>query len=625
MPRNGHRRRQATKANLNLNHNITVPTCRITMPAEFKKRQQRQQIMLARIRYAARGWRTFPAVIGRAGAKMSLKSEAQFDTKWGQTLDEETIRREFTVDKFRDQIIGLPTGIENGFIVVDSDTAEHGKDGEAALKKWERKHGKLPGTLEAELPSGSRHRYFRHPGEGIKVKNSIDIFGEGSGVDVRGDKGMVLAPPSPIKARPAKDNKPAKVGGVYRWLNDHEIAEAPQALLNLIVDKEPPKEKTRKSKATGNERNSFQREGDELKPQADKAEVKFALQQIPLTISYDIWMEIGAAIGDEFGDAEGRKIFEPWSMQSKKKYNTRTFAKKWKDFLKMTEFGIGTVFHYASIYNPNWRDEWEVIQLSGVQPQKSKSKSQTKNKKSKLIKTSKTIRPDLFYDGIRYVDEDELEDEAEAVPGIIAKPFVLRDPKSIPRRDWLYGRHLIRKFASATIAAGGVGKSSLMLIRALALVTGRPLLGVQIKKRCRVWYWNGEDPYEEIERRIAAACLHYGIKPEEIEGRLFINSGRVDEIVIARQGRNGAVVAEPVVEALHATITQMKIDVVMIDPFISSHRVSENDNNANRDGCEGLDSARRRYQHRNRSGASYSQAQRLRGDDKRCPWCRCAD
>jgi hypothetical protein len=196
-------------------HNITVPTAQITMPAEFLERSRRHQIMLARIKYAARGWETFPAVIGRNGEKKSLKSEAQFGTKWGKTLDEEIIRKEFTQHKFRDQIIGLPTGIESGIIVVDSDTAEHGKDGEAALKKWERRHGKLPDTLEAESPSGSRHRYFKHPGAGIKVKSFANTLGEGSGVDVRGDNGMVLAPPSHIGAGQAIKGKEASVGGVY--------------------------------------------------------------------------------------------------------------------------------------------------------------------------------------------------------------------------------------------------------------------------------------------------------------------------------------------------------------------------------------------------------------------------
>ena len=101
-------------------------------------------------------------------------------------------------------------------------------------------------------------------------------------------------------------------------------------------------------------------------------------------------------------------------------------------------------------------------------------------------------------------------------------------------------------------------------------------------RRVRVWLWNGEDPYDELERRVGAACLHYKITPEEIDGWLFINSGRDKDskLVIATQSRVGVTIAAPVVEALIQTIKDNKIDVVLIDPFISSHNVTENDNNA---------------------------------------------
>ncbi|WP_271597110.1 AAA family ATPase [Bradyrhizobium sp. CCBAU 45384] len=162
---------------------------------------------------------------------------------------------------------------------------------------------------------------------------------------------------------------------------------------------------------------------------------------------------------------------------------------------------------------------------------------------------------------------------------ISAKQFTLRDPSMIPKREWLYGNHLIRKFGSATIALGGVGKSSLETVEALALATQRSLLGITPRQRCRVWYW-GEDPIEELERRFAAACIHYNISNEDIEGYLFVNSGRDCKIVIATQTRNGATIAEPVVDGLLATIRHHSIDVVIIDPFIKSHRVPENDNGA---------------------------------------------
>ena len=171
-------------------------------------------------------------------------------------------------------------------------------------------------------------------------------------------------------------------------------------------------------------------------------------------------------------------------------------------------------------------------------------------------------------------------DTGPAAVTIQATPYRWRDPATIPPREWLYGRHLIRRFLSTTVAPGAVGKSSLVLVEAIAMVTGRPLLGVMPPACLRVWYVALEDPLEEIERRVAAICLRYGIEARELEGRLFLDSGRTSEIVIATTTKDGAKVAEPVVEGLVATITANRIDVAMVDPFVSSHRVSENDNAA---------------------------------------------
>ncbi|WP_063996991.1 MULTISPECIES: AAA family ATPase [unclassified Bradyrhizobium] len=170
---------------------------------------------------------------------------------------------------------------------------------------------------------------------------------------------------------------------------------------------------------------------------------------------------------------------------------------------------------------------------------------------------------------------------AQEPPGIKATPFVWRDPKTMPRRQFLYGHHLIRKFGSATFAGGGIGKSFLKITEAVAMATGRALLGVRPNERCRVWYWNGEDPLEEINRRIAAVCLYYNIRAEELEGWLFVDSGRDQEIIIASQtSTEGTKIAAPVVRSLIDTIHYNKIDVLMVDPFISCHRVTENDNGA---------------------------------------------
>jgi hypothetical protein len=93
-----------------------------------------------------------------------------------------------------------------------------------------------------------------------------------------------------------------------------------------------------------------------------------------------------------------------------------------------------------------------------------------------------------------------------------------------------------------------------------------------------VWYWNGEDPMEELQRRIVATALLYKIEPTEIHGRLFVDTGRETKIIIAEQTNAGARIARPIVDAVIATINA--IGLMIVDPFVASHRVIQNDNPA---------------------------------------------
>jgi AAA domain len=171
---------------------------------------------------------------------------------------------------------------------------------------------------------------------------------------------------------------------------------------------------------------------------------------------------------------------------------------------------------------------------------------------------------------------------ALAAAAISATPYVWKDPETIPQREWLYGHRLIRKFVSATVAQGGIGKSQLEIAEMLAMVSGKGLLGVRPLERLRVWYWNLEDPRVETERRIQATAKHYNLKPDDLDGRLFFDCGREKALVIAETlpHSKGAVILRPVVDALITEVFARKIDVLIIDPFVSCHRVAENDNNA---------------------------------------------
>ena len=159
-------------------------------------------------------------------------------------------------------------------------------------------------------------------------------------------------------------------------------------------------------------------------------------------------------------------------------------------------------------------------------------------------------------------------------------PYDFPNPCDIEPREFLYGTHYQREYASVTIAPTKVGKSSLGIAEALAMTTGKPLLGVKPEGLFRVRIWNGEDPIEELKRRIAAAMQHYGLTREDVGDRLIVDSGRDQPIAIARQLRDGAKVFEPVVSELENAIATQKIDALIVDPFVKSHSVSENDNMA---------------------------------------------
>lgn len=173
----------------------------------------------------------------------------------------------------------------------------------------------------------------------------------------------------------------------------------------------------------------------------------------------------------------------------------------------------------------------------------------------------------------------ERKDAGQPAP-IFATPYTWKDPSKLPLREWVYGRLLIRKFVTATVAPGGVGKSSLGAVESLAQVSGKNLLGVFPPRQLRVWLWNLEDPQEETERKIQAAAMHYRLAPEDIGDRLFVDSGRDQPLVIATTTRAGAMIARPVVDSLVGEIIARKIDIIKIDPFVSCHEVSENDNQA---------------------------------------------
>jgi hypothetical protein len=112
------------------------------------------------------------------------------------------------------------------------------------------------------------------------------------------------------------------------------------------------------------------------------------------------------------------------------------------------------------------------------------------------------------------------------------------------------------------------------------MVTARPFLKKEIwDGPKRVWIWNLEDDLDELSRSIQAAALKYDIAPAEIETNLFVDSAMEGAglcTAVEEQGQFHLLL--PVYDALTAELTRRGIDMLVVDPFVSSHEVDENAN-----------------------------------------------
>ena len=176
-------------------------------------------------------------------------------------------------------------------------------------------------------------------------------------------------------------------------------------------------------------------------------------------------------------------------------------------------------------------------------------------------------------------EEAKAKAKAEALRlSITATPFKIKGLAAIPQRQWLYCRSYARRLLSAVAATGGVGKSVLIIGEALAIATGMPILGESPPMGAkRVWHINSEDDKEELDRRFEAAIQHHEISQEDLGDRLYY-TGNETRFIIANEDSGGLKIAFPLVAAIKAEIMRLRIDVLTIDPFVSTHTVSENSN-----------------------------------------------
>ena len=179
-------------------------------------------ILDAALALAARGWPVFPCdpePDKAKGSKRPLTKHGLHDA----STDPATIRDWWT--RWPDALIGLPTGPQLGAFVVDLDPRD--TECETLWRRLEDKLGvSLGDPIVATTQSGGWHLYFAWPAleVGEKLGNRAGLV---THVDVRGDGGYVIAPPSVLRN-----------GNGYTWRRrdgQAGLTEPPPELVDCIL------------------------------------------------------------------------------------------------------------------------------------------------------------------------------------------------------------------------------------------------------------------------------------------------------------------------------------------------------------------------------------------------------
>ncbi|APO52376.1 AAA family ATPase [Bradyrhizobium diazoefficiens] len=175
--------------------------------------------------------------------------------------------------------------------------------------------------------------------------------------------------------------------------------------------------------------------------------------------------------------------------------------------------------------------------------------------------------------------------EEEAVAQVKAK----RPPVLVPLEfkhsqltgtPWIALGFALRGAVTIISATGGTGKTQFTLQAAIAFALGEEFAGFRpMRKDLKIAFVSGEEPLDEIWRRIAAIEIdRVGYKAADIEkfkerlkGRLFICQGKNVAMVTKGTGKSDVAQRTPFHEELCEAIIDLGIDLVILDPLIRLH------------------------------------------------------
>ena len=289
--------------------------------------------------YASLGWQVFPVHSTEGGVCTCTNGTACKNPGKHPRIpnglngaSDKTWRIKTWGGKWSEANVGIRTGAASGFFVLDVDVKGGGPKTLKKLKKgkdwWD--------TVTCKTGGGGSHYYFLMP-EGKKIRSRVGVF---DGIDVRGDGGYVIAPPSQHHT-----------GNLYMWElapDEQSMEPAPDWLIEKVA------EEVEAQKEVGEVRPAPSTPSAEHLPIKTEIELASALEWIDAG-PRDDWRDVGFALRS-YGN-KGYDIWTEWSKGSDK-YDDETQQKQWKSFLSAEAHrdGVSIASLFFKAKNNGWNN-----------------------------------------------------------------------------------------------------------------------------------------------------------------------------------------------------------------------------------------------------------------------------
>ena len=154
-------------------------------------------------------------------------------------------------------------------------------------------------------------------------------------------------------------------------------------------------------------------------------------------------------------------------------------------------------------------------------------------------------------------------------------------PNDIPKRPWLVQGYLLRGAVTVLSGQGAGGKSSMTVGWTLAGAQGKPFGGFRPETALTIVNYNTEDDKDEQQRRYAAAIKAQAANGEAMQKIIRCGPYNVGTL-FARDPHTGQINPTQAMQELERICMEEQADLLVCDPLAELHDSEENDNTAMR-------------------------------------------